>query len=155
MQARLTGFRELTAREITGFDCIEFLASYFRDPSDPAENSGISKSTGWAIIEELSIRRRVRTFLVSWGQTTLVKKLLCRFIVKLWVLVSNNIHRYERNFLPQSTNFRETFRLPACVTDLLRRKPSLASYRSCQHVGAWVDSASMSVHDSFVIDGQN
>ena len=39
----------------------------------PAENSGISKSTGWAIIEELSIRRRVRTFLVSWGQTTRVK----------------------------------------------------------------------------------
>ena len=39
----------------------------------PAENSGISKSTGWAIIEELSIRRRVRTFLVSWGQTTCVK----------------------------------------------------------------------------------
>ena len=25
----------------------------------------------------------------------------------------------------------------------------------CQHVGAWVDSACMSVHDSFVIDGQN
>ena len=47
------------------------------------------------------------------------------------------------------------FWLPACVTDLLRRKPSLASYRRCQHVGAWVDSASMSVHDSFVIDGQN
>ena len=39
----------------------------------PAENGGISKSTGWAIIEELSIRRRVRTFLVSWGQTTRVK----------------------------------------------------------------------------------
>ena len=39
----------------------------------PAENSGISKSTGWAIIEELSIRRPVRTFLVSWGQTTSVK----------------------------------------------------------------------------------
>ena len=39
----------------------------------PTENSGISKSTGWAIIEELSIRRRVRTFLVSWGQTTRVK----------------------------------------------------------------------------------
>ena len=39
----------------------------------PAENGGISKSTGWAIIEELSIRRRVHTFLVSWGQTTRVK----------------------------------------------------------------------------------
>ena len=39
----------------------------------PAENSGISKSTGRAIIEELSICRRVRTFLVSWEQTTRVK----------------------------------------------------------------------------------
>ena len=39
----------------------------------PVENSGISKSTGWAIIEQLSIGRRVRTFLVSWGQTTRVK----------------------------------------------------------------------------------
>ena len=28
--------------------------------------------TGWAIMEELSIRRRVRTFLISWGQKTLV-----------------------------------------------------------------------------------
>ena len=37
-------------------------------------------------------------------------------------------------------------------TDLLRHKQSLAS---CQHVGAWVVSACMSVHDSFVIDGQN
>ena len=29
------------------------------------------------------------------------------------------------------------------------------SLASCQHVGAWVDSACMSVHYSFVIDGQN
>ena len=28
--------------------------------------------TGWAIMEELSIRQRVRTFLISWGQKTLV-----------------------------------------------------------------------------------
>ena len=61
----------------------------------PAENSGITKSTGWAIIE-LSIRQRVRTFLVSWGQTTSVK--YCWFIVKLWVLVCNNIYRYEHDF---------------------------------------------------------
>ena len=44
-------------------------------------------------------------------------------------------------------------------TDLLRHKPPGASRvspaSSGQHVGAWVDSACMSVHDSFVIDGQN
>ena len=48
-------------------------------------------------------------------------------------------------------------------TDLLRRKPPGAGraqaesrqLAQCQHVGAWVDSACMSVHDSFVIDGQN
>ena len=43
--------------------CIEFLASYFRDPS-----RCLLEFTGWAIIEELSIRQRVRTFLISWGR---------------------------------------------------------------------------------------
>ena len=43
---------------------VEFLASHFNN---------LSKFTGWAIIEEVSIRRRPRTFLVSWGQKTCVK----------------------------------------------------------------------------------
>ena len=43
---------------------VEFLASHFND---------LSKFTVWAIIEELSIRRRPRTFLVSWGQKIRVK----------------------------------------------------------------------------------
>ena len=42
----------------------QFLASHFND---------LSKFTGWAIIEELSIRRWPRTFLVSWGQKNRVK----------------------------------------------------------------------------------
>ena len=33
----------------------------------------LSKFTGWAIIEELSIRRRIRRFLSSWGQKARVK----------------------------------------------------------------------------------
>ena len=33
----------------------------------------LSKSTGWAITEGLSIRRRVCTFLISWGQKTCEK----------------------------------------------------------------------------------
>ena len=33
----------------------------------------ISKFTGWTIIKELSIRRRLRTFLISWGQKTHAK----------------------------------------------------------------------------------
>ena len=43
---------------------VEFLASHFND---------LSKFTGWAMIEELSTRRRPRTFLVSWGQKNRVK----------------------------------------------------------------------------------
>ena len=44
--------------------CVEFrLASHFN----------LFKFTGWAIIEELSIRRRPRIFLVSWGQKNRVK----------------------------------------------------------------------------------
>ena len=46
---------------------VEFLASHFND---------LSKFTVWAIIEELSIRRRPRTFLVSWGQRKSCKILL-------------------------------------------------------------------------------
>ena len=33
----------------------------------------VSKFTGWAIIEKMSICRRVRTFLISRGQKTRVK----------------------------------------------------------------------------------
>ena len=46
------------------------------------------------------IRRRVCTFLISWGQKTCEREtLLCWFIVVLWVLVCKNINRYERHFL--------------------------------------------------------
>ena len=48
--------------------CVEFLASHFCDLS-----RCISKFTGWVIIEELSIRRRLRIFLISLGQKTRVK----------------------------------------------------------------------------------
>ena len=43
---------------------VEFLASHFNN---------FSWFTGWVIIEELSIRRRLRIFLISWGQKTCVK----------------------------------------------------------------------------------
>ena len=43
---------------------VAFLASIFLRPFPPYR----SKITGWAIIEELSICRRVHTFLISWGQ---------------------------------------------------------------------------------------
>ena len=48
--------------------CVEFLASHFNDLF-----CCISKFTRWTIIQELSIRRRLRTFLISWGQKTRVK----------------------------------------------------------------------------------
>ena len=40
------------------------------------------KFTGWAIIEELSIRRRLRTFLISWGLKTRVKH--CHVDLSSW-----------------------------------------------------------------------
>ena len=40
------------------------------------------KFTGWAIVEELSIRRRLRTFLISCGQKTSVKH--CYVDLSLW-----------------------------------------------------------------------
>ena len=47
---------------------VEFLASHFNDLS-----RCISKFTWWTIMEELSICRRLRPFLISWGQKTLMK----------------------------------------------------------------------------------
>ena len=46
------------------------------------------------------IRRRLRTFLISWGQKTRVNclTLLCWFVVMIWVLVCKNMYRYERYF---------------------------------------------------------
>ena len=48
---------------------VEFLAKHFNDLSQVCK----SEFTGRAILEELSIRRRLRTFLTSWGQKTRVK----------------------------------------------------------------------------------
>ena len=80
----------------------EFLASHFSDLSH-----FISKFTGWVIIE-LSIRRRLRTFLISWGQKTHVK----HCYVDLWssyefwfaiICISINI------ILDLSTTIRDSF----------------------------------------------
>ena len=48
---------------------VEFLALHFNNLSQVCK----SEFTGWAIIEELSIRRRLHTFLISWWQKTHVK----------------------------------------------------------------------------------
>ena len=58
----------------------------------PPVFSCLSKSTGWAIIEDLSIRRRVCTFLIRWGQKTCEKDCY----VVLWV--RKNMYRRERHF---------------------------------------------------------
>ena len=117
----------------------------------PAENSGISKSTGWAIIEELSIRRRVHTFLVSWGQTTRVNNCYVDLSssYEFWfpiIFIDMNVIFYRNP--PILETFASMCHWPP--TPQARVSPA-----SCQHVGAWVDSACMSVHDLFVIDGQN
>ena len=72
---------------------VQFLTSHFNDLS-----RCISKFTGWAIIEELSIRRRLRTFLINQGQKARVKH--CYVGLSSWygVLVCNNMYRYERHF---------------------------------------------------------
>ena len=119
----------------------------------PAENSGISKSTGWAIIEELSIRRRVRTYLVSWGQTTRVKNCYVDLSssYEFWfpiIFIDMNVIFYRNPPILER-------RFDCQHVSLTAYAASRVSPASCQHVGAWVDSACMSVHDSFVIDGQN
>ena len=74
----------------------------------------MSKFTGWARIEELSIRRRVRIFPISWGQKARVKQ--CYVDSSSWL--SSGFQKYVSIwtlfnscwiFLPQSTNFREGF----------------------------------------------
>ena len=60
-------YREVVYIYILYHIYVEFLASHFND---------LSKFTGWAIIEELSIRRRPCTFLVTWGQRKSCKILL-------------------------------------------------------------------------------
>ena len=57
---------------------VEFLAWHFNDLSQVCK----SEFNGWAIIEELSIRRRLRTFLISWGQKTHVKH--CNVDLSSW-----------------------------------------------------------------------
>ena len=73
---------------------IKFLASYFRDPSHC-----LAKFTGCQVGDNRRtvIHRRVRIFLISWGQKTCEKQ-SCWFIVVLWVLVWKNMYRYERHF---------------------------------------------------------
>ena len=65
---------------------------------------------GWAIIEELSIRRRLRTFLISWGLKTRVKHYYVDLSswYELWFAVCTSF----LVFIPQSNNFRDGFRLP-------------------------------------------
>ena len=82
-------YREVVYIYILYHIYVEFLASHFND---------LSKFTGWGIIEELSIRRRPRTFLVSWGQRKSCKILLWWFIIMIWVLVCHNMYRFERQF---------------------------------------------------------
>ena len=56
-----------------------------------------SEFTGWAIIEELSIRRRLRTFDQLWTENECERQ-LCWFIVVIWALVSDNMYLYGRHF---------------------------------------------------------
>ena len=84
---------------------VEFLASHFSDLSRSLE-----KFTGWAIIEELSIRRRLCTFFISWGQKTCM---LYWFIVVIRILVCDCMYWYEHHFgsFYRNTTILET-RLP-------------------------------------------
>ena len=70
------------------------------------------KFTGWAMIEELSIRRWLRIFLISWRLKTCVKHCYVdlsswdglRWFVSIWTSF--------RVFIPQPNNFRDGFLLP-------------------------------------------
>ena len=56
----------------------------------------LSKSTRWAIIEDLSIRRRVCNISDQLGTENVWETLLCWLIVVLWV--HKNMYRRERHF---------------------------------------------------------
>ena len=76
-------FRNIHDHDISGLHCIYNMSRSCYDiltisPSVPVW----SEFTGWAIIEELSIRRRLRTFLISCGQKTSVKH--CYVDLSLW-----------------------------------------------------------------------
>ena len=76
---------------------VKFSASHLSDLAR------CKKFTGWAIIEELSIRRRLGIFLIIWGQKTRVKH--CYADLSSWyefVSVSTPF----LIFLPQSERFR-------------------------------------------------
>ena len=86
---------------------VEFLASHFNDLS-----RCISKFTGLAIVEELSIRRRLGTFLISRGQKMRVKHCYadlsswCEFWFAIICIdmnvildLSNTIQQFQRWFL--------------------------------------------------------
>ena len=60
---------------------VKFLVSHFND---------LSKFTGWAIIEELSIRPTTPHISGQLGTKNSCKILLCWFIVMIWVLVCHN-----------------------------------------------------------------
>ena len=70
-----------------------------------------SEFTGWAIIEELSIRRRLRTFLISWGQKTRVKHCYVDYCHDMSSGLRQHVPIWTsfRIFLPQCNNFRDSF----------------------------------------------
>ena len=78
---------------------------------------GWSEFIRWAIMEELSIRRRLRTFQLCTENEC--ETLLCWFIVVIWALFSDNMYQYGRHFLSFYCNptiletvFAERFQLP-------------------------------------------
>ena len=89
--------------------CVAFLASHFSDFS-----RCISKFTGWVIIEELSIRRRLPTFLISRGQKMCVKH--CHSDLSSWYAFWFAILCLDMNVIldPSTTiqQFQRRFRLP-------------------------------------------
>ena len=91
---------------------IYFLVSRF---SDLSRYISKLKFTGWAIIEQLSIRRRLRTFLISWGRKTHVKH--CYVDLSSWyefwfaiICISINIISNLSTAFPQ---FKRRFRFIA------------------------------------------
>ena len=147
-----------------------------------------------------SIRRWVRTFLVSWGQTTRVKHCyvdlsssyefwfpiifidmnvihqivetvsiasMCQdecqhgphwesfFFFFLLKYNNSNSSTGECVWIKWWTKFAASIKCSTTLTSYAASPRAQAELAQCQHVGAWVDSACMSVHDSFVIDGQN
>ena len=109
--------------------CVEFLAKHFSDLSH-------CRFIGWAILEELSIRRRLRTSVGDRKRVWNTVMLIYRHDMSFGLRYYESMWTSFWVFLPQSNNFRDGFRLPGSTRKIvfieIQHEIILASMCLCQ-----------------------